>query len=378
MNKLKSFFDKKNFKFFFYKAIGFALLWIANGFSLGTLTLLGPVRWLTTWARKNNWGQQKEDLLINLIILIFVIISFLISLWIMKRITKSSSSLLKILIYIICYCFAGVALFLLANPEILNAGNDIESSVGESQFTLGAYPTEEELVKLKDKGFTTIICLLHPAIVPLEPILIEKEKKAVEDIGMEFINIPMLPWISDNEDAILKIKSLTKKKNEKYYMHCYLGKDRVNVMRRIILKENIKIKETAPKSNRTLDDIASFERGKIYVLRKSSIYFTPFPTDEEFFSFIVGGDIKEVVSLLNPDNHEDLILINKEKDILKKYKITFKLLTVTDKTSDTKIKEYINLANSLPKPLLIHNVKTDDPVSQNFINLYNKQNKVKN
>lgn len=377
MKKLINYTNKNIFKMNFYNLIGFALLWLANGFSLGTLTLLGPVEWLSSWARKNNYNQQTENLLVKVIILTFIILSFLISVWLMRKVVKSKL-FFKIFVFIICYSFAGVALFLLLNPEISATDRKVENAVGTSQFTLGSYPTEDKLEKLKEQGFTTVICLLHPAVVPFEPILIKKENKQVTDIGMKFINIPMLPWISDNEEAIRKIKLLMKNKNEKYYLHCYLGKDRVNVMKRIILSENISVKEDSINSNRTLDGITGFERGKIHVLRKSSIYFTPYPTDEEFFSFIVGGDIKVVVSLLNPNNFEDSILINKEKDVLKKYKITFKLLTVTDKTSETKLKEYFNIINSLPKPLLIHNVTTDDPVSQNFINSYNKQNKAKN
>ena len=71
------------------------------------------------------------------------------------------------------------------------------------------------------------------------------------------------------------------------------------------------------------------------------------------------------------DNPEDLILINKEKDICEKYKINFKQFNLNERTSDAIIRKYIKEIKLLPKPLIIHNFKSDDVSSKRFIALYN-------
>ena len=67
-----------------------------------------------------------------------------------------------------------------------------------SSFTFGPYPTEDRLAALERDGYTAVISLLHPAVVPFEPKLIADETAAAERVGIEFIHLPMLPWIADN------------------------------------------------------------------------------------------------------------------------------------------------------------------------------------
>jgi protein tyrosine/serine phosphatase len=377
MKKIIRKFEENFFILSFISVIGFLILWLANGFSLGRLTLLGPIESISSEIREHHYSQNLENIVIKIIILIFVIVSFFISAWIMKMVVNSSNLFSKISVFIICFSFAAFSAYKLINPSDVSNGNKIENALGDSQFTLGAYPTEEKLDQLEDENFTAVVSLLHPAIVPFEPVLIEKERKQVTKLGMKFLNIPMLPWISDNEESLNKIKSLMKNKNEKYYIHCYLGKDRVNVVKRIILSENSSLKEELPNLSGTLDTLSHFERGKIYKLNKT-VFFTPYPTDEEFFTYILAGNIKQVISLLNPENPEDLLLINKEKEILRKYKIKFKSFKLTDKTSKGSIEDYIRQINSMSKPILIHNFRTGDLLSQHFISLYNNQKNSKN
>ena len=66
MKKLKKYFEQKFFKINTKNLLGFAFLWLTNGFFLGTLTLLGPVEYISAWARKNNYNQNIENLLIKL------------------------------------------------------------------------------------------------------------------------------------------------------------------------------------------------------------------------------------------------------------------------------------------------------------------------
>ncbi|MEK6552180.1 MAG: hypothetical protein AABZ54_01850, partial [Bacteroidota bacterium] len=56
---------------------------------------------------------------------------------------------------------------------------------------------------------------------------------------------------------------------------------------------------------------------------EKDVYFTPFPTDDEFLGYILNGSFKNVISLLDPKDAEDLKLIAKEKKFFETFKISF-------------------------------------------------------
>ena len=89
------------------------------------------------------------------------------------------------------------------------------------------------MIQLKREGFT-IVSLLHPAVVPFEPKLISDEKKLAESIGVPLIHVPMLPWVSGNQEALATIRQLAADRTRHFYVHCYLGQDRVRVVRHAI------------------------------------------------------------------------------------------------------------------------------------------------
>ncbi|GAH26836.1 unnamed protein product, partial [marine sediment metagenome] len=61
-------------------------------------------------------------------------------------------------------------------------------------------------------------------VIPFEPYLIRKEKRNAKIAGIELIEIPMLPWVSSNEEAIKQIELIASESdNKKYYIHCYFG-----------------------------------------------------------------------------------------------------------------------------------------------------------
>lgn len=100
---------------------------------------------------------------------------------------------------------------------------------------IGPYPEKRDLKKLKEKqGVTVVISLLDPSI-PFEKSLLEKEKEITEKLGLKLFNFPLGYFHLRSEknqqvveEIIQFIKSYPK---EKFYIHCYLGKHRIELVR---------------------------------------------------------------------------------------------------------------------------------------------------
>ena len=50
------------------KIPAFAFVWLMVGFSTGTSTLLGPVRWITRAGRAGGWAQGLENAVVIAVI----------------------------------------------------------------------------------------------------------------------------------------------------------------------------------------------------------------------------------------------------------------------------------------------------------------------
>jgi protein tyrosine phosphatase (PTP) superfamily phosphohydrolase (DUF442 family) len=375
MAKLKDQWENRFFRVSFSNIAIFIIVWLLTGFTLGTGILMGPVRWITNFTRHNSLSRDLENILVILNILILIVVSFLVAAWLSSIIIKSSRKFFKILTFGILIIITGFIVWLWTfRPDIMiqNQSNvDKLNNVKAYGFYFGSYPTTNDLQKLKDDGFTAVISLLHPAVVPFEPKLINDEKQATASVGIQFIQIPMLPWVSQNQDAVDKIKELIKNKQARYYVHCYLGKDRVSVVKKIIQDNNGVVVDAGEfKETRKLDDISVFERGDIVKL-EDQVFFTPFPTDEEYFGYILNGTYKQVVSLLNPENPEDTLFINKEEKLMKDFKIAYQLLPVPSEPYDPiALMDIVKRVKTLPKPLVIHAFLTKSTPAQGFILCY--------
>ena len=55
----------------------FLYYWLCLGFFLGTLVLMGPVRWLAVYSRAHDWSAPKEKALVLLFIGILAVVSAL-------------------------------------------------------------------------------------------------------------------------------------------------------------------------------------------------------------------------------------------------------------------------------------------------------------
>lgn len=366
MNKFSKVFFKPTPKNIFL----FLVVFFSLGFSLGTFVLLFVVRQVVYFSSGQQLEQSTQDLYINIIIVIYLVISVILSIYLTKYIIKQSIYWLKATILTTLLAVSAFTLWLWLNPEIITTDNEktIDSeNINSAIFDFGAYPSKAQLTKLKKENYSAVISLMHPAVVPFEPKLIADEEVLVKEMGIAYIHIPMLPWVSSNEEALKKISEIIAKGKGKYFVHCYLGKDRVNVVKNFIKNQNGQItNEYVIPESRKLDGMKSFERGEIFKL-DNGLYLIPYPTDEEFFGYLLSGSIKQIVSLLDPRNPDDTLVMHKEMKILSQYNIAYKNLPlpVEPYNPDSALK-IVEIIKTLPKPMVVHAYFSDKYSAEAF------------
>ena len=99
-----------SFKLSLQNIILFAFIWLCIGFLLGSAILLGPVRWVVNFAKSNNFSQNTESILIKVLMIVFILVSFIIAYVCTSKTIYYQSFKYKILIPIYCcrmwnYCF---------------------------------------------------------------------------------------------------------------------------------------------------------------------------------------------------------------------------------------------------------------------------------
>lgn len=372
-----SFLKKNNSFSFFYICLLLLFLFLI-GFAEGSITLMFPVRWAVDYANNHSYSESQQSMLVKIIIFIFLIIAFFTTVVYTKFWISTNNKKLRYITLLSLIVLNVIALSLWLNPSTMNGKAKIEKieSSSSTEFFFGPYPEQSMLADLKTQGYTHVVSLLHSAVIPFEPVLISRERKAVEIEDLELIEIPMLPWVSENEEAIKKLQQIAKIENGKIYIHCYLGKDRINVAKNIISKSSttVKIIETplSELSARRIDTVESFERGQINRLEES-LYLTPCPTDEEFFSFVFNGYFSSVVCLLNPAKKEDKELINKQKNIFDLYKVNFISLPLIINGKQSNADSIVYKVMRLPKPTMVYSLFTASPENKEFVKAYEKQ-----
>lgn len=353
----------------------FAFFSLAFFFPLGLLFLtVGPTRWFANYAKKNNLNQNIENIGQISIILFLIITSCYVGFLLKKKYSNSSEikkkkyALVSILILLL-----SVGIFTL-KPEYLVVGKlNLEATQNkETLFEFGSYPDEVKIISLKERGYTAIISLLHPLIVPAEPIMLNKEKNIAKKHNIKIVSFPLMPWISKNEESIENIKKFAKTAKGKYYVHCSLGRDRAGIFKKIIEIENAKIKIESGIKHNLISESKPFERGPVFKISNNE-YFTPYPTDEELFHYFLNSNIKTVVNLMNNNDLGQLKWIQKEKEIIELHHQKFYNFSIESKTN-AELKKIIQNIKKLPRPIVMHVFSTNKESAKQFLDLY-KANK---
>jgi phytol kinase len=197
-------------------------------------------------------------------------------------------------------------------------------------------------------------------VVPFETKLIRDGRKAARATGLEFLQVPMLPWISENGEALARIEEIVARGEGRYYVHCYLGKDRIRVVKNFVsrLDPDARIEVSRElerhEARRRLEDGTVWERGGV-VLAGPDLFLTPQPAPDEYVSFILPGQHGPVVSLLDPQNELDRPWIEEERRILESNGVPFTLLPVpVDPYDPERALAAARAVRSMERPLIVH------------------------
>jgi protein tyrosine phosphatase (PTP) superfamily phosphohydrolase (DUF442 family) len=342
-------------------------IWLFTGFALGAAILLWPLRYWVNYIRDNHFPGIAENTGVIVLIVLLVLVSFRLSLGLFHWHASRRKAVVTVFAIALPLCSSAGALYLFMNPDMIN-NSTVTEQIGQ-RFTIGPYPTEKKIRELKKQGYTCVVSLLHPAVVPFEPELLHQEEVLLGKYHIQLVKAPMLPWIADNEASLKIIRGLIKNGNGKYYIHCYLGKDRVNVVRNLIEESSAPVGSVAMQSSRTFEEQKQFERGAIYQI-DTATFSSPYPTDEELFAFFLAGNVKTVVNIMDSTVAENTGWIVQEKAKLEKNGIIFRNFPVRENSTAEDVGRIVDSILSLPRPVVVHHWNTTCPESKWFRRIY--------
>jgi hypothetical protein len=344
MNRLKDF----SLTFLFLSSIGI------GGGILFLFYIIVPFE---QFLSSQGYGQYTIDSIIKYFVYGWIIIGlyssykFHVIMFVKNRKIKLAS---MITVFTMSSAIFLSIIFLNTNNELV-ANKQSERNT-EGQFTFGPYPNLEDLERLKADGYDGIITLLSP-LIPMENSLLQKETVNGQVVGLEIHSFPMLPWIGNNKDSLDAIKYLIKgsmESGKKYYVHCYLGRHRVEVAKQVILKN------AEQKSSKPLTVFPSvFERGNLYFHNDNKIILGPLPSDEEWLTRIQISDVKEVVVI-----HDDLQSgwVQKVRSKIIEMGLKFTFFGTSKEPTEIQLKRIQKYVHSLDHTVFIHGYHSEGKV----------------
>jgi protein tyrosine phosphatase (PTP) superfamily phosphohydrolase (DUF442 family) len=331
---------------------GFQVLFLGSfGFTGGVLFLLFFLVPFEQWLQDRGYSQETINVLLTILtggwVSVGILATALYSFLFLRR-RQDLPFGAGVLALTLMTSF-GTFYFLLDTDLMAAAGQLGEGSVENEKLTFGPYPDAQRLEELEDEGYDGVISLLNPAM-PFENVLLEEELQEGEEIGIEIYSYPMLPWVSENEESLAAIDELVAGSEGRYYIHCYLGKHRVELVRRELsgaTKDTVTVEEEPLKS--------SLERGRLSTFDQERIVLGAYPTDEEWVDAVLRRNVEEVVSTLDPTNPEDAALIDQERQIAEDNGLTFTLVPLDPESPDpAAVQEIAEYVRSLDHKVYVH------------------------
>lgn len=338
----------------------FCYIWLMLGFFTGTLLLVGPVRWLTAFLRQGGFEQRTEDAVMIGVIALFVIASALAAWLIFRRVNRCATRPGRMVLPAALTVCAALCLYAWTNPAIMaSAAGGIGGTVSignGTEFVFGPYPDRARLQQLKNEGFTAVVSLQHPAVVPFEPPGIAEELRATGEIGLTFIHAPMLPWISANDESLNKIRTIAREGSGRYYVHCGLGRDRANVVKRMLEQEGVAVgaaegfRRARTFADRYREGNKPMERGQIVPL-EDDVFMVPFPNKHEMFGNMLSGQVGHVLVLLDSGDAAQRPWIDEARARFLEFNVPHSF--ETPRADSTGAVALARKAAALPRPLII-------------------------
>ncbi|MEG0261387.1 MAG: hypothetical protein RR595_04535 [Lysinibacillus sp.] len=299
-----------------------------------------------------GWSQFNIDNIMKYYVIGWVVFGFVMSFLYYFFILKKNFWKIGTLLMV-----ASIALCSSALYYFLNTGSSVvQSSQGElethgERFTFGPYPEADDLERLAKEGYDGVITLLSPTL-PIEKPLLNRQIKNGEKAGIEIYSMPMLPWVGDNTETLESIKKLITQDDKRYYVHCYLGRHRVDVVKQLISQElqlDFEILVLQP---------TKFERGHVIYYDDKKVAMGPYPTNEEWFTRIRRSEVKEVVSLLPAQSK----LLEKEKQVAAELGIKFTHMPIEKNSTTQDIQQAVDYVNSLDHRAYVHDFNNSEVI----------------
>jgi hypothetical protein len=343
-------------------ATTFGFAWLMIGLFTGTLVLVLLVRWVLGLVHYWGWGQSAENRVLLSIILAFIVASFALTRVIVRRLFRLTTRRGQRIAVSLLILPGGVSLWAWSNPTRVLAGlagttSSTVSLAGGPVFIFGAYPDGARLEELKREGVRTVISLQHPAVL-VELQGIQAEREETRRLGLDFVQVPMLPWISDNSAALVKLRELAEHGSGRYYVHCGLGRDRVNIAKRVIESvgdaANVRIAshatlQTAMGFEDRLN--APFQRGRVFQL-EPDVWLIPFPNADELYSKILQGRAGQVFFLVDLDDTAQVHAMRETEPQLRQYVVPFTVIPFAAKDTAAAAQAFATI-RAAPRPTTI-------------------------
>lgn len=110
-----------------------------------------------------------------------------------------------------------------------------------ASVTIGPYPHRAELEELKKEGYVAVLSLLNTRLPP-EKVLNDLEATNASRAGMKFYHVSFdylrLEGAQNRAHIDEVIKILKNIAGRKVYIHCYLGRHRVELVRRLLTEKH--------------------------------------------------------------------------------------------------------------------------------------------
>lgn len=304
----------------------FCYFWLAVGFTLGTVVLVWPVRWLTDSLHRAQATQATENLLVILLVVAYVAASFYIALRLDRWARGCGSARQRWTIAaVVTLLFVGTALTWRDPGRMLSglAGGGhiatLESGNG-AVFEFGAYPDSAKLAELARQN-ATVVSLQDPNL-PVEREGVESERELARKFGLRLVSAPMVPWFSENRESLEKIRALAVNGRGHYYIHCGLGRDRVNIVKRLI--ESTGARTVTGGNYRNALGFegrrADFDQGSLISLAPG-VWLVPHPLKEELYGCFMEGRPGHVVLLFDSTAAPEDSIMRETRRLLASYSI---------------------------------------------------------
>lgn len=314
--------------------LSFLFLWLLIGFTVGTFVLVAPVRWLVAGVHRAGGSPGTERVAVITLVIAYIVVSFILALRLNGYLWRTPSRAIRFGIPAALTVLTLLTAWEWQNPSALLSGaagggdgGTVQSASGAT-FEFGAYPDEARLRELKREGITTVVSLQHPNDL-VEREGIEEEADAIKTVGLKLIQAPMLPWFSDNKEALDTLRALAMHGRGKFYVHCGLGRDRVNIAKKLI--EGLGAKTLVTKG--FIVGLGFEERSRPFIHGTllhlaTGVWLTPYPEHEETFGCLVEGRAGNIVLIFDTTDVEQKRRLSDVSSILRGYGIGYSLLPV--------------------------------------------------